>query len=563
MDKIKIMALGGLDEDGKDLYIIEINDDIFVFNSGFKYPTKLTPGIDFIIADFTYLKENKDRIKAYIIPKAKKDSFGALPYIYKECPAPIYGTLLSKVFLNEFAEFYQQVSNFDFHEIKLPSEISIAGYKFMFFSTCASMPLTFGFSIKTNLGNIVYSGDFIVEYNNEKYFKLDLNTLGKIAEEPTLILLSESKNASKTGYCSPNHRLYPYFVKCFEEVNGRCFVSLTSDNLYHLDELFKACNDCSKVVCFYDKSTENIYNLKKYGEDYFPRINIVPTDDILRTKESNLVILITGEDRDLYDKISLLCNGENDLKQIRINPNDTFIFAVSPTDSLEILSTATIDELYKTGCDVKYIKKHSLATMHACEEDLRMLLSLLKPKYYLPIEGYYVDLLANAKIAFDMRLGLSHKNIFLLDNGQSLNINEKGEANPYFNDDGKHPVTGDLMIDGIGVGDVVNEIISDRTRLGKDGVVVFGCAVSKKERKIVCGPDVQMRGFLFLKDKDADAIVKEVTNYFISTVNEWALSTKDFESYKIEQRVQDYVSKNFKRNLNRDPVVKPNVLVID
>ena len=562
MDKIKIMALGGLDEDGKDLYIIEINDDIFVFNSGFKYPTKLTPGIDFIIADFSYLKENKDRIKAYIIPKAKKDSFGALPYIYKECPAPIYGTLLSKVFLNKFAQLYQQVSEFDFHEIKLPSEVMIAGYKFMFFSTCASMPLTFGFSIKTSLGNIVYSGDFIVEYNNEKYFKLDLNTLGKIAEEPTLILLSESKNSSKSGYCSPNHRLYPYFMKCFEETNCRCFVALTSDNLYHIDELFKACIETRKSVCFYDKSTEEIYKLKDYGEDYFPKINIVSTDDILRTKESNLVILITGEDEELYDKISLLCNGENELKQIRINPSDAFIFAVSPSDSLEVLSTATIDELYKTGCDVKYIKKKSLATMHACEEDLRMLLSLLKPKYYFPIEGYYIDLLANAKIAFDMRLGLSHKNIFLLDNGQSLTIDQNCMKLD-LNDDGKHPVTGDLMIDGIGVGDVVNEIISERTRLGKDGVVVFGCAVSRKDRKIVCGPDVQMRGFLFLKDKDADVIVKEITNYFINTVNDWAESTKDFDNNKIEQRIQDYVTKNFKRTLNRDPVVKPNVIVID
>ena len=562
MDKIKIMALGGLDEDGKDLYIIEINDDIFVFNAGFKYPTKLTPGIDFIIADFSYLKENKERIKAYIIPKAKKGSFGALPYIYKECPAPIYGTLLSKVFLTKFAQLYQQTGDFDFHEIKLPSEVSIGGYKFTFFSTCASMPLTFGFSIKTSLGNIVYSGDFIVEYNNEKYFKLDLNTLGKIAEEPTLILLSESKNSSKSGYCSPNHRLYPYFVKCFEETNCRCFVALTDDNLYHIDELFKACNECGKSICFYDKSAENIYKLKDYGEDYFPKINVVTTDDILRTKESNLVILITGEDEELYDKISLLCNGENELKQIRINSNDAFIFAVSPSDSLEVLSTATIDELYKTGCDVKYIKKKSLATMHAYEEDLRMLLSLLKPKYYFPIEGYYVDLLANAKIAFDMRLGLSHRNIFLLDNGQSLNIDENGMKLD-LNEDQKHPVTGDLMIDGIGVGDVVNEIISERTRLGKDGVVVFGCAVSKKDKKIVCGPDIQMRGFLFLKDKDADAIVKEITNYFINTVNDWAESTKDFDNYKIEQKIQYYVSKNFKRTLNREPVVKPNIIIID
>lgn len=563
MDKIKIMALGGLDEDGKDLYIIEIDQDIFVFNAGFKYPTKLTPGIDFIIADFTYLKDNKERIKAYILPKSKADSFGALPYIYKECPAPIYGTLLSKIFLQKFTQHYKQESDFDFHEVAVSGVTNIAGHQFTFFSTCASMPLTFGFSIKTSLGNIVYSGDFIVEYNNEKYFKLDLNTLGKIAEEPTLCLLSESKNASKAGYCSPKHRLYPFLMKSFEEANGRCFVALTDDNLYHIDEFFKACYDSNKNICLYDSNSLNIYDLRKFGEDYFPKEKIISVSNIFRTKESDLVILITSRNQELYEKISILANGDNEeLKQVRINSNDTFILAISPSDSLEIIATSTLDEVYKTNCKVKYIKKHTLEKMHACEEDLKMLLSLLKPKYYLPIEGYYVDLLANAKVAFEMRLGLSHKNIFLLDNGQILKIDENGQATPDFNDDGK-VVSGDLMIDGIGVGDVVNEIISDRTRLGKDGVVVFGCAVSKKKRKIVCGPDIQMRGFLFLKDKEADITVKEIVNYFVTIVNEWAQTTKDFDNYKLEEKIQEAVSKNLRRNLNRDPVVRPNVLIVD
>lgn len=561
MDKVKIMALGGLDEDGKDLYIIEVNDDIFVFNAGFKYPTKLTPGIDFIIANFSYLVENKDRIKGYILPKTKKNSFGALPYIYKECPAPVYCTKLTRIFLEQFSQQYQQPSNFDFHEITLPCVENISGHKFEFFSTCASMPMTFGFSLKTDLGNIVYSGDFIVEYNNETYFKLDLNTLGKIAEDPTLVLLSESRNAGNLGYCSPNHRLYPFFMKCFADAPGRCFVALTSDNLYHIDELFKACLDSKKTICLYDKTSIDIYNLKKYGDDYFPKQNVIALEDILRTKEKDLVILMTDEDTGLYDKISMLANGENEAKQVRLNPNDTFVLAVSPSDAYEVIATSTIDELYKTDCSVKYIKKGSLAKMHACEEDLRMLLSLLKPKYYFPIEGYYVNLLENAKIAFDMRLGLSHNNIFLLDNGQSLNISEAG-ANLDFNSSNNHPYTADLMIDGIGVGDVVNEIITDRTRLSADGVVVFGCAVSKAEKKIVCGPDVQMRGFLFLKDKDADSTIKEITNIFVTSINDWLNSTKDFDNKKVESKIKDTITKYLRRELNREPVIRPNIIVL-
>jgi len=199
MEKIKVLALGGLDEDGKDLYCVEINDDIFIIGAGFKYPTKTTPGIDFIIADFSYLQENAHRIKAYILPKAKKNSFGAMPYIYKVAPAPIYCCLLTKIFLESFSEDYHQENDYKFNIIDLPQVIKINGYQFTFFSTCASMPQTFGFSIKTNLGNIVYSGDFIVEYSNENFFKLDLNTLGKIAENPTLLLMSESRNCQNSG----------------------------------------------------------------------------------------------------------------------------------------------------------------------------------------------------------------------------------------------------------------------------------------------------------------------------------------------------------------------------
>lgn len=561
MEKVKIMALGGLDEDGKDLYLIEVDGDIFVFISGFKYPTRLTPGIDFIIADFSYLKENKSRIKGYILPKSKKNSFGALPYLYKECPAPIYGTKLTKIFLEEFAAHYQQLSDFDYHCISLPSELDISGHHFSFFSTCSSMPLSFGFALNTKLGNIVYSGDFIVEYNNEKYFKLDLNTLGKIAENPTLVLLSESGNANTVGYCSPKHRLYPFFVKCFTDAPGRCFVGVTSDNLYHINELFRACNDCNKKICLYDKTAKDIYEIKKYGEDYFPKVNLVDLDDILRTKEKELVILLTDEDEDLYDKISLLANGENEAKQVKIMQNDTFVLGVTPSDNNEVIATSTIDEIYKTGCFVKYVTKKTLSTMHACEEDLKMLLSLLKPKYYFPIEGYYVNLLANAKIAFDMQLGLSHNNIFLLDNGQSLFFSEKG-VDVDFNSDGRHPNTGDLMIDGIGVGDVVNEIISDRTRLSEDGVIVLGCAISKESRKIICGPDVQMRGFLFLKDKDADLIIKEINQMYVSSIVDWVSNTKDFDNRQIEQKIKDNITKYLRKTLNRQPVIKANVIVL-
>lgn len=561
MDKIKILALGGLDEDGKNLYVIEINNDIFVFNAGFKYPNKHTPGIDFIIANFNYLIENKDRIKGYILPKAKKNSFGALPYIYKHCPAPIYCTSLTKKYLLEFATHYHQESDFEFNLINLPSTIKINNHEFIFFSTCASMPLTFGFCLRTSLGNVVYSGDFIVEYSNEKFFKLDLNTVGKIAEESTLILMNESRNSSVKGYCSPNHRLYPFFEKSFNDAQGRCFVGLSSDNLYHLNEFFKACNDFNRQVCFYDEDTKKLYDLNKTGEQYFPNITISPLSEVLRIKGKELVILITGEDEELYDKISLLANNENEAKHVRLTPNDTFILASTPSDNTEMIATSTIDEVYKTGCNVKYIQKKMLQKMHACEEDLKMLISLLKPKYYFPIEGYYVNLLDNAKIAFGMGLNLSHNNIFLLDNGQTIELT-KDSCNIDFSNKLKVE-TGDVMIDGIGVGDVVNEIIIDRTKLSEDGVIIFGSAISKSQRKIICGPDLQMRGFLFLKDKDADNLLKELLNMYVENIEKWLETTDNFDNLEIENKIKELIYRHLKKTLNREPVIKPNIIVLD
>lgn len=561
MDKIKILALGGLDEDGKDLYLIEINDDIYVIGGGFKYPSKATPGIDFIIADFTYLVENKDRVKAYILPKAKKNAFGAIPYIYKEVKAPIYCVKLTTIYLKQFTDDYHQENDYDFKILSLPSTVKINGLSFSFFSTCASMPSTFGFAIKTSLGNIVYSGDFIVEYSNEIAFRLDLNSLAKVAEDPTLILLSESKNSQKAGYCSPNHRMYNKFVTCFKEAQGRVFIALNSDNLYHLDEVFKACKDLDKKIYLFDNETKYIYDLVKTKDlNRYDSRNIVSKDDVLRVKDNELVIIMSDENERIYDKVSMFVNNEMDEKILQIKEDDTFYLAATPSDNNELVATSTIDELYKCGCKVKYETKQTVAKMHAYEEDLKMLLSLLKPTYYFPIEGYFVNLLANAQLAFEMGIGLSHNSIFLLDNGQSICF-ENGTAKMDFNLDEKIKV-GDTMIDGIGVGDVVNEIISDRNRLGEDGVVVLGCAISKNERKIIAGPDVQMRGFLFLKDKDADVMLKEITNLFIDNINKWLSYTNEFDVIDLEETISNQIRKVLLKENNRNPVVKPNIVII-
>ena len=246
---------------------------------------------------------------------------------------------------------------------------------------------------------------------------------------------------------------------------------------------------------------------------------------------------------------------------MRIQEQDTFIMAYPPSDRNEVVATSTIDELYKSGCHVKYVTRKDLAKMHAYEEDLKMVLSLLKPKFYLPIQGYYVNLLSNAKLAFDMRIGLTHNNIFLFDNGFSF-LYENGECKLDFNLDNKVKI-GDVMIDGIGVGDVVNEIISERTRLSEDGVVVLSIGISKTSRDISFSPDVQMRGFLFLKDKEADLMNKEITKIFVDESTIWALETKDFDSSKVESQINKKILNFLLKTYNRNPVIRANIIVTE
>jgi len=562
MDKIKVVALGGLDEEGKDLYVIEINNNIFVVNAGFKHPGKTAPGIDFIIADFSYLVENKDRVKAYILTKSKINNFGGIPYIYQKVPAPIYCTNLTRLFLIEFSKEYMQEVNYDFKIVTLPSLIKICGFDFHLFSTCSSMPSTFGFSIETSEGNIVYCGDFIVEYSNEKYFNLDLNTLGKIAEKPILLLLSDSLNSTSSGYCSPNHRLFPQLKNYFKAANGRIFVVLSSENLYHFNEFFKLCSEMNKKVCLYDETSKRIYDLRKFSDnDFYNAKNIVTIDNILRIKEDELVILISDQNEKMYEKLTMLANGDNEEKQIKITPNDTFILGFAPSDRFEVMATSIVDEIYKTGCTVRYFKKKTLARMHAYEEDLKMVISLLKPKYYVPIQGYYVNLLANAQVAFDMHFGLSHNNIFLLDNGQSFNY-KNGEVSIDYNLNNEIKI-GDVMIDGIGVGDVVNEIITQRSRLSEDGVIIIGCGVSKSKREIVYRTDIQMRGFLFLKDKEAEGMSKEISRIFAEELEIWLEKTQDFNTKTFATVFENRAHGYLMYTSNRSPVIKLSIVVVD
>lgn len=555
-DKIKVFALGGLDERGKNIIIVEINSDIFILDAGIKHPDRSLPGVDLIIPDYKYLLENKERVKAYLVSHGHDEQMGAIPFMYKYIKAPIYCSKATAAMIDDYAKKHLKKSvTFNFNLVNPSDNVIIAGHKVSFFQTCHSAICSSGIAINTTDGAIVYSGDFIVEYNSDIGHNHDLNKLAKIAENDVLLLMTESSGADSLGYASPAHKLTPILNRVLFESKGRTYIALFDKNIYALEEVLKFATLNNKKVIFYNEFAAEMYNKLAGCGLYVPGKNvIVGNDELLRIKETDTIILMMEKGEFLFDLISSLARGEIEDKRFIIRPNDSFLAACPPQSGIEIQATDAIDDLFKTGAHITNLSKKTYISMTAREDDLKSMISLLKPKYYLPVSGEYRHLLANAMIAVHMGTTYNHKNVFILDNGMVVEIND-GNAKL----SNEKIINGDLMVDGIGVGDVKDEVITDRQKLSEDGVIIAALAISKTQNKIIAGPDIQMRGFVFLKE--SESILKEITKIFVDTVKNCLENGKPMDVAK--EIFEDKATRFIKKDTGRFPMVVPIIESID
>lgn len=554
-DKVRIFALGGLDEDGKNCTVVEINGDIFVVGCGIKYPDKTMPGIDYVIPNFQYLKDHKEHVKAYFLTHGHDDEMGALAYLYKDVPAPIYGSLVTIAMFKTFAKHVNvNPASFDLHIVEATSSFMVAGRKISYFRTAHNIALSSGVCIETSLGNVIFTSDFVVENNANPNYLHDMNAIAKIAENQTLVLLSESVYASHAGYTAPDYKLTPHIEQIVKDSTGRLFIALFSANFYNIDEVISlAIQNHKKIIPYDEETAETIASMQSCGQLLIPRDNYAPIDDLNRFRAQDIIVLMLGYGVKLYGKIALLAAGQNETKQISLTETDTFISACPSNDNTEIEATDALDELYRSGCQVFNVPKKKFLKMHASEEDLKMMIALLKPAYYIPVKGFYKDLLANAEVALSMGINLNHGNVFLLENGLSCIFDSTGGHLLQEN-----IVHGDIMIDGIGVGDVGTQVINDRQKLS-EGVVILAATVSKSKKAIVAGPDVQIRGLVFLKD--SDAILRDVSKIFLTTLND-ELQNTPYNLDKLKDDVYDKCLRSIRRQTGKEPMVLPLIIEI-
>ena len=552
MQKVRLMALGGLDEDGKNMYLVEIDGDIFVVDCGLKYPSESEQlGIEYIIPDFTYLKENKSRIKGIFISHGHDDVMYGLGHLMAEIDAEVYASALTAKLL--YAELDKHhIKNKHINVVKRHDVIKIGNHVIRTFPVMQSIADGIGFAFETEYGSIVYTSEFIFDYdflNNA--FSMDINTISEIGKNKVLCLLSESSGASRSGYTAPKHRITEHIEHFFELNNNRLIITLYRQNLYRILEILELACKYKKKIFFYDN--EHI-KLLKIVEDlgYYN----VPKNLIVSAKEFNndmkdVICVASGSGNQVFKLMNNIAIGEDSILELR--EDDVIIIASPVVPGTENDATAMENDLYKAGVKIVKLNAKEILSMHASIEDLKMMLYLTSPKYYLPIKGQYSQLVNNADIAVQM--GFRSDKIIILDNGQFA-LFENGRLTST----SEVIELKDTAIDSTSMKNVSGMVLRDRESLSTDGAIIAGVVLDFNTKKVIGGPDVQSRGVIYLKD--ADDILNEIGNILISTIEE-NVANGTYDNMAVRAEVREKVSRFVLRGTGKKPMILPAIVEID
>ena len=550
-EKIRFFALGGQDEDGKNMMCLEIDDRIFVIEAGLKYPDQRESlGIEFIVQDFSYLVANKDRIEGIFITHGHDDVMGALPYLLESASANVYASpMVSKILHKQLRSM--KITGSRIYTVKRHDTKKIGKHKVIFFPITHNFPSTYGLAISTSYGYIVYSGEFIMDYDDlTDDYRGDIRTLTTLGMEGVFLLLQESKGAERSGHTSPNHRIAPAFSKVLERnENKRIFVSVYSQSVYRLQEILNTCIKYNRRMFIYNKDLQEMLEyLKAVGYE-------VPSKYIVTEREFNnsmkdIVVIISSQGPVLFNMIHNIANNEDDL--ISMDDQDAICMASRVIAGTGKDFAAMENDIYKLNAEL-IVLGDQVINMHPSVEDLKMMLFILRPKYYIPVKGQYRQLYMNAELA--MNMGYSPSNILILDNGQVAQFENGRLVSCRMEFDLK-----DVLVDGKKNWDMAGVVLKDRETLSTDGVIILAIGIDAKTKKIINGPDIQTRGLIYLKD--AEYITKDVAKIMEETI-ENDVSNKKYDNMETRQAIRDKVSRYLLRQTAKRPMILPVIMEIN
>lgn len=548
---VKVIPLGGLGEIGKNITAIEYDKDIVVIDCGIAFPDEEMYGVDLIIPDITYLMDNKERVKAFILTHGHEDHIGSLPYILKQLNVPVYGTRLTLGILgNKLKEHFLE-NEYTLKTVEAGETIEFEDIKVEFIRNTHSIADSCSLAIHTPIGNIVHTGDFKIDYTPIDGLVMDLERISELGKEGVLLLMADSTNVERQGHSLSEKSIGQTLNRIFSTATGRVIVATFASNIHRMQQIADASVKYKRKIAFSGRSMENISTVAmELGYLHIPEGTMINVDDIRNYRNEEVTIITTGSQGEPMAGLARIAFSNH--RKIQLEPDDLFIISASPIPGNDKLISKVINELYKKGADVIYEALEDIhVSGHACQEELKLIHSLVHPKYFMPVHGEYRHLKHHKDLA--KSLGMEDKNIFIMNTGDILQLSEdeariSGRVH-----------TGRVLVDGIGVGDVGNIVLRDRRYLGQDGMVVVVVTIEKESYSILAGPDIITRGFVYAKE--AEDMINKIRDIAREEI-ENSLANNQIEWYVLKTNVKRSIERFLYDETKRRPTIFPIIMEV-
>ena len=547
--KLKIIPLGGLEQIGMNITAFEYEDSIIVVDCGLSFPEDDMLGIDLVIPDVTYLKENLDRVKGFFITHGHEDHIGAIPYVLRDVNVPIYATKLTMGIIEHKLREHNMLTKVKRKVVKYGQHINLGCFRVEFIKTNHSIQDAAALAIYSPAGIVVHTGDFKVDYTPVFGDAIDLQRFGEIGKKGVLALMCDSTNAERPGFTMSEKSVGATFDEIFSEhKNTRIIIATFASNVDRVQQIINSAEKFGRKVGVEGRSMVNIISTaSELGYLKIPDNTLVETDQLKNYPDEKTVLITTGSQGESMAALSRMANGTH--KKITIKPKDTIIFSSNPIPGNEKAVSHVINELFQKGADVIFQDVH--VSGHACQEEIKLIYSLVKPKYSIPVHGEYKHLMAQAKVVED--LGMDKDNIFILSSGDVLELDEEGAEVT------GRVQTGDVMVDGLGVGDVGNIVLRDRQHLAEDGIIIVVMTLENGSGRVLAGPDIVSRGFVYGRGSEslmdeAKAVLDETMDYCMDkNITDWG---------KIKSEIKDSLGDFVWKETKRRPMIMPIIMEV-
>jgi len=549
--KVSIIPLGGLGEIGKNMTVVRYHNAMIVIDSGLSFPEDEMLGIDMVIPDITYLLENRKMIKAILLTHGHEDHIGALPYVLRELNVPVYGTKLTLALVQGKLKEYNLLGNVKMHQVKPRDQIRIGPFLVEFIKVSHSIPDSVGLAIHTPVGTIVHTGDFKFDQTPVDGQVTDFAKLAMLGEKGVLVLLSDSTNAERPGYTLSEKSVGATLVDIFHQSKERIIVASFASNIHRLQQIISTAYQFGRKVAVAGRSMINVIAIaQENGYLDVPKGTLIDLDEISSLPKEKTVILTTGSQGEPMSALTRMAMSDH--RRVEIMSGDTVVISATPIPGNEKMVARTVDNLFKQGADVIHERVSGIhVSGHASQEELKMMINLVKPKFFVPVHGEYRMLVKHARLAREV--GIPEENIFVAENGHVLEFTrEKGAI-------AGRVTAGQILVDGLGVGDVGNIVLRDRKQLSQDGILIVVVTLSKDSGTVVAGPDIVSRGFVYVRESEE---LLEEAKEKVKTALDKCREKKITEWSAIKSNVRDTLGKFLYEKTRRRPMILPIIMEV-